>query len=1172
MANPPPLQVQCVSTEEENGFRLQLLIQKATEVLRNKFHQHFSNDPSTLYQELSVHQRLLKRYLLQKTIYKNQYSLLFPANSLRNSGSFDICLLTFLLRSLCGLPAPATGWSAVPLPTDKTESAHLVRIRIGRNKVQHGALKWDLTDFTEVWDEISDPLIGLGCTKSELNDLKTRPLDSIAVQNKEQCMVDLKAAVEKVAHLEDCCLNGLNYDIFPPIPSFIGRENDIQKIHENLINMDDGKIALVVSGFGGVGKSELVRRYCQEFGATFYKNNTIWINAKSVSSVADAFNNVAELIKLDVKEPNGQFLDLKVVITKVFRFFAGRNVLFVFDNVVNEANVSDYLSLYVQPGVQKPYVIITSQNVQWGQRYIAKNINVFTPVVAEAFVYRTLKNNSLNSENNEKLCELLEYLPLALQQTVSYIQKTGITVDNYLKEFKSHKQLLLSEGHYDTRYSKTVMTTWNMAIEKIKETNNPLALRLITIMSYLDGKNINKMLFLELCDNDIIALNKSINILEQYSIINVSESNDYTKETITIHSLVQFVVLIDEQVCNNEPEKLMLSFLRTILQKSQYVSKENLSFENLWINHVIFIIHSHENKDIILMFIEYVHILYDVLKRKGKLSQLQESIQTLANFLSKTSNSNEDNFKISIYLTMCLQDQGKLNEALEIYYDVEKKVLTLFGPNHGSVLTTKHNIASCKQGQGKLNEALEIYYEVENKLLTSLGPNHGIVLTTQHNIASCLKDQGKLNEALEIYYDVENKRLTLVGPNHDSVLTTQNSIALCLKDKGKLNEALEIFYDVEKKRLTLFGPNHESVLTTQHNIAFCKQSQGKLNEALEIYIDVENKRLTLFGPNHESVLATQNNIGMCLKAQGKLIEALEIYYDVQKKGSILFGPNHESVLTTQNNIASCKQGQGKLNEALEIYHDIEKKGLTLFGPNHESVLTTQHNIASCLQDQGKLNGALEIFYDVEKKRLTLFGPNHESVHTTQNNIALCKQGQGKLNEALEIYHDIEKKGLTLFGPSHESVLTTQHNIASCLQDQGKLNGALEIYIDVEKKRLTLFGPNHQSVLTTQNNIASCKQGQGKLNEALEIYYDVEKKRLTLLGPNHESVLTTQNNIASCLQDQGKLNEALEIFDDIEKKRFTLYGPNHPSVINTRACIAYCKDFQSVESFEIFIKN
>ena len=790
--------------------------------------------------------------------------------------------------------------------TDQTESAHLVRIRIGRNKVQHGALKWNLTDFTDVWDEISYSIIGLGCTNSELNNLKICPLDLSTVQNLQQCRVDLKAALEKAAHLEDC-LNGLSYEIFPPIPSFIGRENDIQKIHESLINMDDGKIALVVSGFGGVGKSELVRRYCQEFGVKFYKNNTIWINAKSASSITSAFNNVAELIKLHVKEPNGQFLDLKVVITKVFRFFAGTNVLFVFDNVVDEADVSPYLSLYVQVGVQKPYVIITSQNVQWGQRYITQNIKVFTPVIAEAFVYRTLKNNnSLYSEDNEKLCKLVEYLPLALQQTVAYIQKTGITVDNYLKEFKSHKQLLLSEGHNDTLYSETVMTTWNMAIEKIKETNNPLALTLITIMGYLDGRNISKMLFLDLCENDLIALNQSINILEQYSIIKVSESNDYTKETITIHSLVQFVVLINEKNCNNEPEKLVLSFLHTTLKKSKYVSKENLSFEKLWVDHVIFMILSHENKNINLMFIEHVHILYDVLKRNGKLYQLQESIQTLANFLSKTGHSN---LNLSICLAVCLQDQGKLNEALEIFYDVEKKCLTLFGPIHESVLTIQNNIASCLKEQGKLNEALKIYYDVEKKRLTLFGPIHESVLTTQNNIASCLKDQCKLNEALEVSYGVEKKLLTLFCPNHERVLSTQNNIASCLKDQGKLNEALEVSYGVEKKLLTLLGPNNERVLSIQNNIASCLKEERKLNEALETFYDVEKKLLTLFGPNYKWVLTTQNNIASCLQAQGKLYEALEIFYDVEKKSLSLFGPNHPFVIKTRSCIADCKDIQ-----------------------------------------------------------------------------------------------------------------------------------------------------------------------------------------------------------------------------------------------------------------------
>ena len=1159
MANSPPLpqQLPCVSTDEEHGLRLQLLIERAAEILRNKFHRYFSSDPKTLYQQLSGHQILLNQYLTRRILYQDQYALLFPANGLTDSGSFDICLLTFLLRQLCGLPSPGTGWSVLPSPTDQTESAHLVRIRFGRNKVQHGGLKWDFTNFTEVWDEITDSLIALGCTNTEIDNLRICPLDSTTVQKLQQCRVQLKASIERVSHLEDC-LDGLSYKIFPPISSFIGREKDIQRIQENLLKIEDNKIALVITGFGGVGKTELVRHYCQEYGAKLYKSNTIWINAESVASITVAFNNVAELIKLDVKDAKGNFVDPKVVITKVFRFFASTNVLFVFDNVVNITDLNDFLSLYVQVGVKKPYVIITSQNIQWGERFVTQKVKVFTPLTAEAFVNCALKNNhSLNKDNNKNICNLVEYHPLALQQVVAYIQKTGLTVDNYIKEFKYQKQLLLSEKCNDILYSQTVMTTWNMAINKIKEENNHLALTIIIIMSYLDGKNINKKLFLNLCDNNVIYLNKAIDILQQYSIINVSESNDNTKEILMVHSLVQFVISINEQLTDKEQVKLVLDFFNNILEIPLGYTKECLAFENLWGHHVIYMIKSQRNKDIMLMFINNLKFLNTILLLKGKLYQLHDIIRILQNFVLETRNSDKYDYIILYHLAQCLMRQGKVKEALQKYYYVEKKRLALFGPNDNNLLLTQTEIATCLTEQDKLDEALEKYYYVEKKQLSLFGPTDNNLLLTQTEIATCLMEQDKLDESLEKYFDVEKKQLILFGPNHYNLLATQVHIATCLMRQGKLGEALEKYCDVEKKQLTLFGPNHNNLIVTQVHIATCLMEQGKLDEALEKYCDIEKKRLTLFGPNHHTLLVTQTNIATCLMEQDKLDEALEKYFNIEKKQLALFGPNHYNLLLTQTNIATCLMKQDKLDEALEKYYDVEKKELTLFGPNHNNLLITQDDIATCLMKQNKLDEALEKYCDVEKKGLTSIGPNNNILIETQVHIATCLMYQDKLVEALEKYFDVEKKQLTLFGPNHNSLLVTQAHIATCLMKQDKLDEALEKYFDVEKKQLTLFGPNHNSLLVTQAHIPTCLMKQDKLDEALEKYFDVEKKQLTLFGPNHNSLLVTQAHIATCLMKQDKLDEALEKYFDVEKKQITLFGPNHNNLIVTQTNIAIC---------------
>ena len=287
-------------------------------------------------------------------------------------------------------------------------------------------------------------------------------------------------------------------------------------------------------------------------------------------------------------------------------------------------------------------------------------------------------------------------------------------------------------------------------------------------------------MFLNLCDNNVIALNKAIDILQQYSIINVSEANDNTKEILTVHSLVQFIISINEQLTDKEPVKLVLDFFNNILELPFENTKECFAFATLWEDHVIYMIKSQRNNDIMLMFINNLEILSNVLLTKGNLFQLHDIIQILQNFVLETGNSDKYYFIILDYLAECLMHQNKLDDALEKYFDVEKKQLSLFGPNHNYLLETQTLIAICLMKQDKLDEALQKYFDVEKKELSLFGPNGNNLLGTQTKIAYCLMKQDKLDEALQKFYGVEKKQLTLLGPNHHSLLVTQAQIATCL--------------------------------------------------------------------------------------------------------------------------------------------------------------------------------------------------------------------------------------------------------------------------------------------------------------------------------------------------------------------------------------------------------
>ena len=77
------------------------------------------------------------------------------------SADFDISLLCKLLRAICSLTPPITGWDNLPNSTDHSLGADLVRIRIYRNTIYGHNHSMEITnaDFEKLWMEISEALL-----------------------------------------------------------------------------------------------------------------------------------------------------------------------------------------------------------------------------------------------------------------------------------------------------------------------------------------------------------------------------------------------------------------------------------------------------------------------------------------------------------------------------------------------------------------------------------------------------------------------------------------------------------------------------------------------------------------------------------------------------------------------------------------------------------------------------------------------------------------------------------------------------------------------------------------------------------------------------------------------------------------------------------------------------
>ncbi len=155
----------------------QLLVDKGGDTLRGALHA--KHPPPTLAAALNANKKTLQR-MRYSVINASQWKLLFPASGTPDSRNFDVTLLTILLRNICGLSSPATGWNVMPPASDTSISANIARIKIFRNDVygHTPSAQLDDTTFETLWQEISKPLVKLGIPQQDIDELKEAPLSS----------------------------------------------------------------------------------------------------------------------------------------------------------------------------------------------------------------------------------------------------------------------------------------------------------------------------------------------------------------------------------------------------------------------------------------------------------------------------------------------------------------------------------------------------------------------------------------------------------------------------------------------------------------------------------------------------------------------------------------------------------------------------------------------------------------------------------------------------------------------------------------------------------------------------------------------------------------------------------------------------------------------------------
>ncbi|XP_037043439.1 uncharacterized protein LOC119079566 isoform X2 [Bradysia coprophila] len=233
------------------------------------------------------------------------------------------------------------------------------------------------------------------------------------------------------------------FNVCSPEPPFIGRTRELKLLDEAIQRNVNSTASIeshitVVSGLGGIGKTQLVREHVTQ-NKSKYDNNVIWINGDREESIVDTFKLLAnDILTIPIVGANGTEKNILSIVRDVYDCFCGENILVVYDNVESMESVGKFLLFGANT---RPYFLITSRSRYWHWGIAAIHLSEWQPNEAIDFVSAIIDNARENAEDVRLLADDLQYFPLALRQATSYIFHREDTIAGTQKQHLQHGTL-----------------------------------------------------------------------------------------------------------------------------------------------------------------------------------------------------------------------------------------------------------------------------------------------------------------------------------------------------------------------------------------------------------------------------------------------------------------------------------------------------------------------------------------------------------------------------------------------------------------------------------------------------------------------------------------------------------------------------------------------------------
>ncbi|MBE9072284.1 tetratricopeptide repeat protein [Microcystis sp. LEGE 08355] len=809
--------------------------------------------------------------------------------------------------------------------------------------------------------------------------------------------------------------------------NFVGREDAMTQLHHQLQQQERIAITAVVTGMGGLGKTELALQYALHHQKnSTYPGGICWIGVQAETVGVQLLDFAKSQLGLFPPED----LNLRGQLDYCWaRWQPPGDVLLILDDVHQYKEIQDYLP----PQEQRFKVLITTRQQSLAASFEQLRLPVLSESAALALLESLIGASRLQAELEvgKGLCAWLGYLPLGLELVGRFLkQRTNWTLARMQQQLIDTGLQLsaLQNPSADMTAQRGVEAVFELSWEEL----NPPARHLGCFLSLFALAPIPWRLVVERClsaeDED------ELEEIREEQLLNLNLLQAVEGEVYQFHPLVrQFFQA--KLALREDADELKSSFCRGMVEEAKTIPQTSTK----------------EQVEAVALSIPHLAESATALEQWLEEEDLIPSLGGLGNF----------------YYGQGLYEQAKLwyQQCLEV-------TLRRLGKEHPDVATSLNNLALLYESQGRYAEAEPLYLQALGLYKRLLGDNHPNVATSLNNLANLYESEGNYAEAEPLYLQAIELCKRLLGESDPNVATSLNNLAFLYYSQGRYTEAEPLYLEALDLRKRLLGDNHPDVASSLNNLAELYHSQGRYTEAEPLHLEALDLRKRLLGDNHPSVAASLNNLAALYQSQGRYTEAEPLYLQALDLRKRLLGDNHPSVATSLNNLAELYQSQGRYTEAEPLYLEALDLDKRLLGDNHPDVATSLNNLAELYRSQGRYTEAEPLYLQALDLRKRLLGDNHPDVANSLNNLAALYQSQGRYTEAEPLYLEALDLRKRLLGNNHPDVARSLNNLARLYNSQGKYEEAEPLYLQALAIAEQALGENHPTTVRIRENLES----------------------------------------------------------------------------------------------------